>query len=130
MGSTIRANDTLQITAAQGFPESLDVEQHLRIPYRTEDFAELEFRFTGKEGIRVFQQAPVQNFLVENKPTAGKERHIYWGHVEFTKVEHDYATRVTSGIFRITKIFSPEEMRIAPKVVGLDPRKDFFAEPL
>ncbi len=48
MGSFIENNDTLQITKEQGFPAELDVQTHLRSPYKTEDFEGKIFTFNKK----------------------------------------------------------------------------------
>ena len=38
MGSVVELNDTLQISKEQGFPQELDLDQHLKSPYKAEDF--------------------------------------------------------------------------------------------
>ena len=45
MGSIIETNDTLQLTREQGFPAALDLEIHLKTPYKTKDFGDRIFEF-------------------------------------------------------------------------------------
>ena len=122
MGSTIRVNDTLQITAAQGFPAALDLARQLESPLSASHFRGQTFSFWDKEGVRNFQQPPVLNFLVENR--SGK--HLYWGLVTMLSVTHDYLANVTSGTYRIDTLYTPEQMRMAAKLTGLDERLDYF----
>ncbi len=123
MGSTIRVNDTLQITAAQGFPAELDLVRQLESPLSALHFGGQTFSFRDKEGVRNFQQPPVLNFLVENRD--GK--HIYWGLIAMLNVTHDYLANVTSGIYRIDTLYTPEQMKVAAKLIGLDEKLDHFA---
>lgn len=47
MGSYVEMNDTLQITAEQGFPSALDLETHLKQPIKlsaVQIFALTDFR--------------------------------------------------------------------------------------
>ena len=67
MGSIIEINDTLQLTHEQGFPAELNLEVHLKNPYKTEDFDGKIFEFKNKPSVRVYKAPPVRNFLVENK---------------------------------------------------------------
>ena len=122
MGSTIRLNDTLQITAAQGFPAELDLVQQLESPLSASHFEGQTFSFRDKEGVRNFQQPPVLNFLVENRD--GK--HIYWGRIAMLNVTHDYLANVTSGRYEIHTLYTPEQMKVAAKLIGLDEELDYF----
>lgn len=124
MGSTIRVNDTLQITTEQGFPTALGIHQHLKSPLLAAHFQAQIFSFHGKEGIRNFQQPPVQNFLVENH--AGK--HIYGGLITMLSVTHDYVGNVTSGSYRIHTIYTREQMTMAAKMTGIASELDYFYE--
>jgi len=63
MGSFIEVNDTLQLTNEQGFPKELDYQQHLKKPYRAEDFEGKLFEFRDKPKIRIYKTPPVRNFL-------------------------------------------------------------------
>lgn len=119
MGSKIELNDTLQITREQGFPIELDLEQHKSIPFTAGQFEEKVFEFKDKSDIRVYQQVPVRNFLVENRD--GKW--IYWGLVHVLEVTHDYVKQTTSGKFKIIYIYTPEEMEQAYNLT--DRRPDF-----
>jgi hypothetical protein len=67
MGSMMEINDTLQITREQGFPAELDLEKHKANPLKAEDFAGRIFEFKDKPKIRMYQQAPIRNFLAENR---------------------------------------------------------------
>lgn len=122
LGSTVRANDTLQIAASQGFPVELNIQQHQKSPLHAAQFADRTFPFWGKEEIRNFQQPPVKNFLVEN--CEGK--HIYWGLIAMLIVEHDYMGKVTAGRYQIHMLYTYEQMKMAAQMLGLDPKLDYF----
>lgn len=113
MGSFIELNDTLQITREQGFPEELDLEKHLKKPFCAKDFKGKEFSFRDKKDIRVYQQPPVRNLLVENRDGEW----IYWGLVMITEIKHDYEKKVTSGKFKIVQIYKPDEMEKMKKSI-------------
>ena len=123
MGSTVRANDTLQITASQGFPAELDLEQHRKSPLNVAQFENRTFSFWDKEEIRNFQQPPVKNFLVENR----QGKHIYWGLITMLAVKHDYVGKVTAGRYQICTLYIYEEMKLAARMLGLDPQLDYFS---
>ena len=123
MGSTIRVNDTLQITPNQGFPIALDILQHLMFPLSASQFSGQVFSFWSKEGIRNFQQSPVQNFLVENR----EGKHIYWGLITMLSVTHDYLKNMTSGQYQIYTIYTHEQMKMAARMTGIDSQLDYFA---
>ncbi len=122
MGSFIEINDTLQLTAAQGFPAELDVERHLTTPFRVEDFRGRVFEFSNKDGIRIYHAPPVRNFLVENRDG----RWIYWGLVSILEVTHDYANKTTSGKFELLHIYTPDEMKRAHDLLDRREEKRFF----
>ena len=122
MGSTVRANDTLQITVSQGFPAELDLEQHRQLPLNAAQFENRTFSFWGKEEIRNFQQPPVKNFLVENR----QGKHIYWGLITMLSVNHDYVGKVTAGRYQIHTLYTYEQMKLAARMLGLDPQLDYF----
>jgi hypothetical protein len=123
MGSTLRVNDTLQITPVQGFPVDLDLARHLASPIAAADVADRIFAFSDKGGIRCFQQPPILNFLVENRDGM----HVYWGLIAMIDVRHDYLANTTSGRFRIELLYLPEQMRMAGRMTGLDPALDPFS---
>lgn len=122
MGSTIKTNDTLQITKEQGFPTGLDFEKHKEKPFTVVDFEDKIFEFKDKPGIRIYHTPPVRNFLVENKD--GKW--IYWGLAHITEVTHDYEKQTTSGKFRIIYIYTSEEMKQAHDLIDRNPETNFF----
>ncbi len=121
MGSKIELNDTLQLTAEQGFPAVLNLEQHKLKPVTAKDFEGQIFSFANKNDIRVYQQPPVRNFLVENK----NGKWIYWGLVHILEITHNYQDQTTSGKFKIVDIFTPEQMKQAFNIA--DQRRDFYA---
>ncbi len=122
MGSIITINDTLQLTREQGFPVALDLEKHLKTPYKVEDFTAKIFEFKNKPSVRVYQAPPVRNFLVENK--SGKW--IYWGLVHILEITHDYENKTTSGKFKIIYLYSPDEMRKAHDLIDRNKETKFF----
>ena len=122
MGSIIKLNDTLQITAVQGFPEELNLERHLEKPFVAKDFSGNVFSFHDKSGIRVYHAPPVRNFLVENR----EGKWIYWGLCEILSVTHDDQKQTTSGTFRITYIYTPDEMHQAHALIDRNPKTEFF----
>ena len=124
MGSTIKTNDTLQITREQGFPKELDLERYLEQPLLEKNFSDTIFSFRDKSGIRVYHTPPVRNFLVENR--YGKW--VYWGLCHVLSVTHDYETQTTSGTFRIVHLYSPEEMKHAHALIDRNPATRFFTQ--
>ncbi|NMC35891.1 hypothetical protein GYA49_02490 [Candidatus Beckwithbacteria bacterium] len=122
MGSVIEINDTLQITKEQGFPAELDIEKHLLHPYKTKDFKDKIFTFKNKTKIRVYKIPPVRNFLVENL----NGKWIYWGLVHIVEISHDYLTQTTEGKFKIIYINTPEEMKMAHKLIDRNKDTNYF----
>ncbi len=122
MGSFIEINDTLRITNEQGFPAELDINKHLESPYKFQDFKDKVFEFKSKPKIRVYQVAPVRNFLVQD--IGGKW--LYWGRCHIIEIRHDYLKQETSGKFKIISINSPEEMKQAFSLMDNRPELDFF----
>jgi hypothetical protein len=107
MGSFIELNDTLQITAEQGFPDrQLSLERHAKKPYRTEDFKGKIFEFKNKPGARLYHPAPCRCFLVQNR--GGKW--LYWGKIEMIEqtIKSDRKQQTTSGKYKIIRIYDPE----------------------
>jgi hypothetical protein len=113
MGSVIEINDTLRITKAQGFPAALEIERHLETPYSPGKVVGQTFSFQGKSGIRVYKAPPVRNFLVE----ALGDKWLYWGLCHLLQVKHDYELSETSGIYKITHLNSPAQMKQAFELV-------------
>jgi hypothetical protein len=123
MGSNIKLNDTLRINKQQGFPAELDLLRHLDNPYTIEDVKDKIFRFSSKPMIRVYQQPPVRNFLVED--VNGKW--VYWGKCYILEIVHDYEKLETSGTYRVISINSPEDMQKAFEIVDLVPENNYFS---
>lgn len=123
MGSHIETNDTLQITSEQGFPTELNFEQHKKNPFTAEDFQGKIFDFRNKEKIRIYHAPPVRVFLVQN--INGKW--LYWGLVHILEVVHDQVNNMTSGKFKIIYLYTPEEMKLAHKLIDRNDKTDFFA---
>jgi len=123
MGSIFELNDTLQLTAEQGFPvKELNLEKHLKNPYKVSDFKNKVFAFSNKPNIRNYQMPPVRNFLVENRD--GKW--IYWGLCQILEITHDYINKTTSGKFKIIYLYSPEEMKKAHTFIDRRVETAFF----
>lgn len=123
MGSMIELNDTLRISKEQGFPEFLDIEKHLTQPYSFDEVKDKVFEFQAKTGIRVYQQPPVRNFLVEDLD--GKW--LYWGLCFITEITHDYVNGVTSGKYNIVQLNTPEEMKQHFKLTHFtNPEQNYF----
>lgn len=124
MGSIIEINDTLRLTRDQGFPgDHLDLATHILNPYKLEDLAEWRFKFYAKSGIRVYQQPPIRNFLVE----AVGERWVYWGLCHILEITHNYEKATTSGWFKVVYLNSPDEMRAAFDLVDQVPESNYFS---
>jgi hypothetical protein len=122
MGSFIELNDTLQLTREQGFPSELDFEMHTRKPFSADQFAGRLFDFI-KPDLRIYHAPPVRTFLVEN--IEGKW--LYWGLCEIVEQKNDNLKRTTSGKFRITYLYTPEDMRRAEDLIDHRPEKYFFS---
>lgn len=122
MGSMIEINDCLRINKNQGFPEELDLQTHLQNPYSLKDVKDKVFSFTSKPKIRVYQQPPVRNFLVED--VEGKW--VYWGKCYILEVHHDYINNTTSGKYKIIAINTPEDMKKAFDLIDLVPENNYF----
>lgn len=122
MGSSIIINDTLQISIEQGFPKALDYNKHKLKPFKASDFEGKIFEFKDKPKIRVYQQPPVRNFLVQN--IDGKW--LYWGLVHVIEVTQDTVKQTTSGKFKIIYIYTPEEMKYAHRLIDRNKETDFL----
>jgi hypothetical protein len=122
MGSFIEINDTLQITAEQGFPKELDYQKHKSQPFTADDFKDRIFEFKDKPKIRIYKLPPVRNFLVQNI----NGQWLYWGLVHIIEVVHDNLKQTTSGKFKIIYIYTPEEMQQAHKLIDRNKDTDYF----
>lgn len=107
--STFEINDTLQITKDQWFPLELDIDQHLINSYSLDTVDGKIYQFKNKPGLRNFSVPPVRCFLVENRDS----KRIYRWQCHILSVTVDYITRETSGIYKIIKLFTPEQMKQA-----------------
>ena len=107
MGSFVENNDTLQITAEQGFPAELDLKAHLEHPIALSAVEGKVFRFSGKPAIRNYHQPPVRVFYAQNIDN----KWVYWGLVHILEVTHDYVAKTTSGSYKIIHLNTPEEMK-------------------
>lgn len=124
MGSFIEINDTLQITKEQGFPVELDLDIHLKKPYKAEEFKDKIFKFKDKPKVRVYKLPPVRNFLVEN--IDGKW--VYWGLIHVVEIHHNNVRQTTSGKFKIIYINTPEEMKQAHKLIDRNSKTQYFED--
>jgi len=107
MGSYLEINDTLRITAEQGFPaDILNLEKHCTNPIVLVDVADKIFEFKNKPDARIYHRPPTRCFLVQD--IDGKW--LYWGHIlmlEQTIKTGDNGISITSGKFRIIQIYEP-----------------------
>jgi hypothetical protein len=119
MGSMVEINDTLQLTAEQGFPyETLDRDKHCKRPLTLEEVAGKLFSFSGKMKPRLFQLDPVRVYYVQN--IGGKW--LFWGRVfvQSQTIEKKLAADgswkeddwVTSGTYKIIDIYEPDYQRL------------------
>lgn len=133
MGSSIEVNDTLQITEAQGFPaEILDLATHQSKPITIDDVKDKLFSFKGKKNARVYQSDPVRVFLVHNI----NDKWLFWGHalIQSQQIEKSPinggvwdGTWETSGTFKISRIYTPEQQLLVTKIES--PKgKSYFGE--
>ena len=108
MVSFIELNDTLQITADQGFPvDVLNLEKHQKNPITLDNIKDKIFEFTGKLKARIYHPAPTRCFLVHN--IDGKW--LYWGKIimlEQTIKGDEPDNQTTSGKFKIIQIYDKE----------------------
>ncbi|MBS3144290.1 hypothetical protein J4208_01770 [Candidatus Woesearchaeota archaeon] len=105
MGSNIEINDTLKISKARGFPEGLNLEDHLKTPAESQRFVGRTFNFWNT-GERLYHRYPTRVFLVEEGP---KGDWLYWGHVHILR--QTISAGKTSGSFEIVKIYDPDYQR-------------------
>ena len=122
MWSFIEINDTLQITNDQGFPMELSYQKHIEKPLKADDFKDKIFEFYDKPNIRLYQNPPVRNFLVQN--IDGKW--LYWWLIHILEVRHDYINNTTSWKYKIIYINSPEEMKTAFDVIDRGAETNFL----
>ncbi len=115
MGSFIELNDTLQITAEQGFPaDILDLEKQKENPIKLDDVKDKVFEFHNKSNARIYHHSPIRCFLVHN--IDGKW--LYWGRaliIEQTIKGDSKETHTTSGKYKIIKIYDPDYQKLITK---------------
>lgn len=114
MGTSVELNDTLLITEAQGFPSKLlSRESHVHSPVKQDALSAQEFKFSNKDGARIFHLDPVRVYLVEN--IDGKW--LFWGKafVVSQTIEKKLDANkqwsgqwITSGTFKIVEVFEPD----------------------
>lgn len=114
MGSFIEINDTLQITVAQGFPESLlDIEKHRKNPVQLEDVEGILFTFKNKPRARIYQSDPVRVYYVHNID----DKWLFWGRIliqsqqidkVFDKQGQWQGDWMTSGTYHIIDVYDPD----------------------
>lgn len=122
MASFVELNDTLRLTAEQGFPAELVLEKHLITPYIVDQFKERVFEFRNKPSIRIYKIPPVRNFLVEDR----NGKWIYWGLIHVIEITNDYVNKTTSGKYKIIYINTPDEMKKAHELIDRNPATAYF----
>jgi hypothetical protein len=107
MGSFIELNDTLQITASQGFPvKILNLKKHRAKPIDFKKIKNKIFSFHDKPNPRIYHLPPCRCFLVEN--INGKW--LYWGKIlmlEQTIKGANPNAQTTSGKYKIIALYDP-----------------------
>ncbi len=121
--STFELNDTLQITKQQWFPLELDINKHLKSPYNINDFEWKIFDFKNKNWLRNFVVPPVRCFLVEN--IDGKRIYRWLCHI--LEIKLDYINKITSGKYKIIKIFEPKDIKKAFEIVDWNKDTNYFS---
>ncbi|MBB5020465.1 hypothetical protein HNQ59_003785 [Chitinivorax tropicus] len=129
MGSFVEFNDSLVISIDQGFPvEVFDINRHQTKPVTLADVGERIFTFYDKANARIYQLDPVRVYLyqyLQNRD--GEGRWLAWGQIliqsqtiaKNTAAIHQGADNisdphqwVTSGTYRMLKVFDPDYQRI------------------
>ena len=125
MGCFYELNDTLLLTADQGFPSDVfDYARHVANPVTLKDVENRVFQFKGKPAARAYQLDPVRVFLFER---TSNDKWLAWGEVLIQSVEIEHVKEshtagnaiafqsgdwMTSGTFKILKVYDPEYQRI------------------
>ena len=115
MGSLIELNDTLPISADQGFPvHLLDLKKHIENPISLQTLSGFVFSFHKKDNARIYHTDPVRVFLVQNSDN----KWLFWGKIliqsqSITKKLDTHGNWKTgewetSGTYLITDIYEPE----------------------
>ncbi len=108
MGTKIEFNDTLKLSKGGGFPSDLNLNDYVKDSLRIrEKFLGQTFDFE-KSDVRIFHTgADTRVFLVEDI----NGMWLYWGHAVIEKLSTD--GEVTSGRYRITKLYDIDYQRLA-----------------
>lgn len=122
MGNFVEFNDTLQITTEQGFPaDVLNLAEGDDAEAAFQRVKGVLFSFSGKVRARVYHLDPIWIRLVHN--IDGKW--LFWGHAVIQSQEirkqigsdGEWTGRwVTSGTYRIARVFSKLEREIVTKL--------------
>ncbi len=125
MGCSYEINDTLLLSADQGFPSDVfSYERHVKTPVTIADVEGKIFSFKGKPAARAFQLDPVRVYFIENT-VQGKW--LVWGKafIESLTIEHVKTTVnpknaiqfqpgdwMTSGTFKVVEVYDPDYQRV------------------
>ena len=110
MEKMIKLNDTLRITNQQWFPIELNLDIHLKTPYKIEDFQDKEFEFK-KPLPRIFCLPPTRVFLVQEIDGKWIKR---W-HCLITEQTIFDNWNQTKWKFKIIQIYEPEYIKMVGK---------------
>lgn len=126
MGSFKEINDTLKITTEQGFPaDILDLKRHQASPIPLSDVEGKVFEFRNKPEARIYHSPPIRTFLVHYIDS----KWLYWGHaliIEQTIHGEDPDNQMTSGKFKIIKLYDPEYQILVTKNESIAGGKSYF----
>jgi hypothetical protein len=121
MGCSYELNDTLLLSADQGFPEEyFNYKEHLKDPSKAKSMEGRVFQFFNKRTARAFQLDPVRVFFFQN---TDEGKWLAWGkvliqslHIEHVghTVDKDNLIKfqptdwMTSGSYKILEVYDPE----------------------
>ena len=125
MGSSIKINDTLKLDINQGFPTELNFAVHQKQNIKAQSLEGRIFAFEDLKDLRLYQQPPVNTFLVQHTEDG---KWLYWGLCHILEVTHDYVKKTTSGKFKIVYINTPEEMKQAFNLRDRVWKNDYFEQ--
>lgn len=128
MGSFVELNDTLQITAAQGFPEEiLDITRHFKRIITLDEVEGRIFHFKDKPAHRILHPPGNRNYFAQNFG-GDAEQWAYWGEVTVLGAQWSESfPQTTSGTYKITKIYDPWYM-VAKTWFETDLGKNYFLD--
>lgn len=132
MGNFVEFNDTLQITTEQGFPaDVLNLGEVNDTEAAFQRVKDVLFSFSGKKRARVYHLDPIWIRLVHN--IDGKW--LFWGHAVIQSQEISKQIGpdgkwtglwVTSGTYRIVRVFSKQEQEIVTRLESPEGAGYFF----